>query len=455
MRILHLPGKAIMDYSEDDMRDLLNYFKPDLSVTTGMKELQKRKLEQISRYEALHLDSIQSFTARKLGNEALLLINDGSSLDSKDIDLSKLKNKKVTVITDQIREDINPKNFQFELLNTFIIDRLKKEMKDFQILSTEIEAGKKPKPEEKETPIYGFGVSESIGGTKIPNVITSWKRPHVETLDVQKVGLSAVPGMGKRFTTELENRGITSRKELCSIEPSKILEYDGIGPYRSTKWVCSAKAIEEQRVFKIRENDLAKKHRLFIDIETDSLNPRIIWHIGLYDDKKNNKKYRSFVEKEPDKKGRIIRRFVDHLEKDLEENSVLLAWYGKKFDFLHLTEFIEDHHPKRKGIWDEIDKIDFMYWVDKHAALPSRSSKLENVANRLGYEPELRGLDGEDVARRYTEYMNNREKEPDWDELMTYAKDDVVSMKYIYDEIKNAPMLHDIKDIEREYRKTC
>ncbi len=451
MRILHLPGKAIIGYSEKEMEDLLNYFRPDLSVTTGMRELQKRRLEKVSMYESIHLDFVSSFAARNLGDEFLLVFNESGSLEK--IDFSKLKGKKVTVVTDQIKEDIHPESFQFELLNTSIVDRLHEELEDFHVLSTEIEAGKKPKYKERGNRIYGFGLSDSLGGSKIPNAVTDGKRPHLETLDVQKVGLSAVPGLGDRFSAELENRGINSRKELCSLDPSEILEHDGIGPYRSTKWICSAKAIEEKDVFRIRRNDLEDKHRLFIDIETDSLNPEIIWHIGLYDDKREE--YRYFIEKEPDKKGRIIRKFMDHLEKNSQENSVLLAWYGKKFDFEHLDRFIREYDPERKGIWDGIEKIDFMYWVDKHAALPCRSSKLETVADRLGYEPELRGLDGGDVARSYTNYMDNRKKEPDWEELTTYAKDDVISMKYIYDEVDDAPILHDIKDIEREYRRMC
>ena len=446
MRILHLPGRAVFGYSSGEIEDILNYFKPDITVTTSMKDIQRRKVEKNSFYESIHLDTVMDFTQRKMGDEVLFLLNNAESLDK--IDFTDYRGMRVTLITDQIKEEMNPKSFYFELVNTSIIDRLLERLNDFNVLTTNIEAGKKP--EYNGNRIYGFGLSNGLGGPKIPNVITG-KRPHIETLNASKVGLLAVPGLGDRFSTELQSKGIKSRRDLSSLHPNEILEHDGIGPYRSTKWVCSAKAIEEEDIYRINKNDLEEKHRLFIDIETDSLNPSIIWHIGVYDD--SNEEYHSFLVKDPDKKGRIIEEFMDYLEENVREDSVLLAWYGKKFDFEHLDDFIDRYDPDRKHVWDSIEKIDFMYWTDKHAALPCRSSKLYDVSSRLGYESDLLGLDGEDVARMYTNYMEDREKEPDWKELKTYAKDDVVSMKYIYDRVKKAPVLHDINDVKREYRK--
>ncbi len=80
-----------------------------------------------------------------------------------------------------------------------------------------------------------------------------------------------------------------------------------------------------------------------------------------------------------------------------------------------------------------------MYWADKHAALPCRNSKLFHVAEKLGYEFELNGLDGEEVARIYNKYVEDSNNEPDCDELKTYAKDGLISMKHVYGKIKEHP----------------
>lgn len=446
MKILHLPGRAIWGYSEDDIDDILTYFEPDITVTSKVKLREKKAIEKNFSYESIDMDDVKTIEERRLGDEILLLVRDKDSLSN--MDLRDLNSGKVVLITDLIKEDMDPKTFDFELVNTSVLDRIQSELEDFHILSTEIETGKKPVYEKNR--VYGFGLSEGLEDVKIPSVITG-ERPHIETLNASKVGLSAVPGLGKRFSTELERMGIESRRDLCVVNPEKMLQCEGIGPYRSTKWISSAKAIEEKEVYQINKNDLEEKHRIFIDIETDSLKPSIIWHIGLYDDKKGE--YHRFLEKDPREKERVIKRFLDHLKKNTVENSVLLAWYGKKFDFEHLGRFIEEYAPERKYIWDRIEKIDFMYWVDRHAALPCRCSKLDSVASRLDFQQELVGLDGGDVGRIYSEYMRDREKEPCWEELETYAEEDVLAMKHIYDRIKEAPMLYDMDEVKKNYSR--
>ncbi|MBS3790721.1 MAG: ribonuclease H-like domain-containing protein [Candidatus Thermoplasmatota archaeon] len=444
MKVLHLPGRAIWGYSEDEIDDILTYFEPDITLTSDVREKERMMIERNFSYESIHMDDLSSFNERYLGNEVLLLLKEKHSLSN--MNFEDYRDRRVVLITDMIKEDMDPKKFDFQLINTSVLDRFERELEDFNVLSTKIETGKKPVYNKNR--IYGFGLSRGIEEIKIPSVVTG-KRPHIETLNANKVGLSAVPGLGKRFSRELERRGIESRQDLCFLDPSKILDCEGIGPYRSTKWISSAKAIEDKDVYRIKKNDLEDKHRIFIDIETDSLKPSIIWHIGLYDDRTGE--YRSFLEKDPREKGRIIEQFLDYLEANVEAGSILLAWYGKKFDFEHLGRFVERYAPERKPLWDKIQKIDFMYWVDKHAALPCRSSKLESVASRLGYEPDLVGLDGGDVGRIYSTYMEDMSKEPDWNELKTYARDDVVAMKYIYDKVKEAPILYDMDEVNKQY----
>ncbi len=444
MKILHLPGRAIWGYSEDEIDDILTYFEPDITVTSKVRWREKRAIEKNFSYESIDMDDVKTIEKRRLGDETLLLVRDKDSLSN--MNLMELNSGKVVLITDLIKEDIDPKTFDFELVNTSILEKIQRELDDFHVLSTEIETGKKPVHEKNR--IYGFGLSDGIEDIKIPSVVTG-KRPYIETLNASKVGLSAVPGLGKRFSTELERMGVKSRKDLYSMDPEKMLQCEGIGPYRSTKWISSAKAIEEKEVYRIKKNDLERKHRIFIDIETDSLKPSIIWHIGLFDD--GRERYYSFLEKDPSEKGRVIERFLDYLEKNSVGNSVLLAWYGKKFDFEHLGRFVEEYAPERKRVWDNIEKVDFMYWVDKHAALPCRCSKLDIVASRLDFEQKLVGLDGGDVGRIYSEYMRDREKEPDWAELETYAKDDVLAMKHIYDRIEKAPILYDMDEVKGKY----
>ncbi|MFP4001284.1 MAG: ribonuclease H-like domain-containing protein [Thermoplasmata archaeon] len=445
MRILHLPGESIRGYSESSIHDIFSYFEPDLTVTTGLSDIQRKIVHDESPYESIDLDLLGGFTKRVFDDEVFLALRDENALQQVD-DLTE--HRRTTILTDLIKEDMDPVSFDFRLTNSSLIDKVDEREEEIHLLSTEIETGKNPIHGGKT--VHGFGPSRDLGDTKIP-FLRSGKRPHIETLDSGKVGITAVSGLGRKFSVQLEHKGLVSREDLCCCEPSELLGHEGIGPYRSTKWISSAKAIEEREVYKIQRNDLEGKHRIFVDIETDSLNPRIIWHIGLFDDQIGE--YRCFLEKDPDRKGRIIEDFLDYLEGHSGRDPVLLAWYGDNFDFPHLESFISEYAPSKKGVWNHIQKIDFMRWVDRHAALPCRSSKLESVAMRVGYGPELLGLDGAEVGKMYSEYMEDEDKELHWKELKLYGKEDVIAMKYIYDKIKEAPLLYDLEEVKKKYNR--
>ena len=446
MKILHLPGSCLWNYSKSDFEDIFGYFEPDVLLTSDMNRSQKRKIDGNFSYESIHLDEVKSVKQRYIGEEVLLIVEEMDPASR--IEMSEIDDREVILLTDLIKEEMDPKSFEYRLVNTSLIEKIKGNIDDLHILSTAIEAGKSPFYEDVK--VHGLGLSDDLGDPKIPCVITD-EGIHIETLNANKVGISAVPGLGRRFSSQLERHGVRTRSDLCSIDPDDILECDGIGPYRSTKWISSAKAIEESEVYRIEENDLGDKHRIFIDIETDSLNPSIIWHIGVFDDEVGEYEY--FLEKKPDKKDRIIKDFLERLEENICKDSVLLAWYGEKFDFEHLENFIRRYAPEKISIWNKVEKEDFMRWTDRHAALPCRSSKLDSVARRLGYEPEITGLDGSDVGRIYSEYMIDGDREPDWKELKLYGKEDVMEMKFIYDRIVQAPMLYDMGEVEKRYSR--
>ncbi len=445
MRLLHLSNRALAGYSENDLKDLDDYFLPNVVVTSNVGHYRSKKLEKNFSNEIIPIEEVQNFKLRSFGQEVLLILREKGSLN--ELRERDLANDKAVVITDLVKKETDPMTFDFELKNAGIVDSLHEHFDSYEVLSTEIEAEDKQEYNGKK--IHGLDVASDREGVKIP-VFSSFRGPRVQTFPADRVGLLAVSDMGVKFSKLLKDRGITCRSELKENHPLDLMDERGIGPYRGTKWVCSAEALEEKEVYRIRENDLKDKHRIFLDIETDSLRPSIVWHIGIYDDSKDE--YISFLQKDPEKKADIIERFGRHLEKVAGPDSVLLAWYGSGFDFEVLEDFFSKHCDDYLDMWQEIEKVDLMNWAKKYAVLPCRTSKLENVAERLGYERDSWGLTGEEVAKIYSRYMNGGEK-PDWEELETYAKDDVISLKHIYDVIEDSPLKYDIKEIENEYRK--
>ncbi len=451
MRILHLQRSSIWGYSAKEITDLTEYYRPDITLTSELGGEERRKIDNSTIYEAVHLEELDGIKKRDLGNETVLMVP--KSISFSEIGGLDLESKdQLSIISDSIEGEMDPTTFEFSLTGTELIEILKEyfdlDTLDVNLFSTKIEAGKNPHHDGIK--IHGLKTKEKMDGPHVPFVLTG-KRPHIELLPAGRVGLSAVPDLGDRFSTMLQSKGIESREDLCSISPEKMIEMDGVGPYRGTKWVCSAKALEDDTIYRLRENDLEDKHKLFVDIETDSLDPRIIWHIGLYDCERE--KYICFLEKDPSDKGSIMDEFSKYLERYGKDNSCLLSWYGSKFDFVHLESFIEEYAPEYIDVWDHIEKIDFMDWTKRHAALPCRTSKLDHVASRLDYEWSIRGLDGAEVGRLYSEYMDDEREEMPWKELKLYGKDDVIAMYHIYEEIRKAPLTHDMEEVERKYRK--
>lgn len=407
-------------------------------------------LEKVITYETIHMEEVVSYEFRNIGDESILILRDKNCLKELKDRKKTIEGQRTLVLTDLIREEIDESSFEYRLKNTSILDHLSSLLDEYQIVSTEIDSGKKQY--HKHGSIYGLGPCFDKNGVKIPFLHGS-EALKIKSFPAKRVGLSAVPGLGEKFSTTLKNRGVQDRRALKDMDPEKLMEEDGVGPYRCTKWISAAEAIEEEDVFRIQKDDLRDKHRIYLDIETDSLRPSIVWHIGIYDDDKEE--YVSFLEKDPDRNGRIIREFGRYLKGNKTKKTVLLAWYGSGFDFKVLDKFFERYGQRFLNAWNETEKVDLMKWVKKKAVTYCRTSKLEDVAECLGYEREGRSmeLDGKEVAKMYSEYMTGESLEPDWKVLRSYAEDDVLSLKHIYEKISEAPLKYDLDEMRKRYRK--
>ncbi|MEF8873246.1 MAG: ribonuclease H-like domain-containing protein [Candidatus Thermoplasmatota archaeon] len=451
MRVLHLPEKAVGNHTEKEIRDLDRYFSSDLTIASGFKKGRRKLLDKATSYETIFLEEIRDYKIRNLKDEFLVIIRNEEAVDELLDREDTVAEKNIMVVTDLIKEEMDRSSFDYRLKNTSIIDRLSKKLENYHLFSTEIEAGKKQVHGNKF--IRGLGPCFDREGVKIA-FLSSGEGLRVKPFPADRVGLLAIPDLGKKFSALLSNQGIEDRRALKECDPKELMNYDGVGPYRCTKWVCAAEAIEEKSVYRIQDNELEDKHKIYLDIETDSLRPSVIWHIGLYDDSKGE--YLSFLEKEPKKKDRIVKKFGSYLEKNRSSDTALLAWYGSGFDFKVLEDFFEKYGRKFLDNWHQTDKVDLMRWVKSHAVMSCRTSKLEDVAECLGYERggDSLELSGEEVAQKYSDYMTGRGEEPDWGALKEYAKDDVISLKHIYEVISDAPIKYDLKEMKKMYRRS-
>lgn len=318
-------------------------------------------------------------------------------------------------------------------------------------LSTATEAETRLPTEAVDAPLHG---AKWVQGNDLDNIRylpyisidPDSEHVSVELLRDDRLGLQAIHGLGYQNRELLQSIDIYSRSDLASKDPEDLLALDGIGGFRAAAYVTRAMAIEDNQFYQFAQNPLAGENRLYVDIETDSTEPSIIWQIGLYDEE--GEKYGALLQQDPDKPGEVIKKFGDWLT-GLPDDRVLVAWHGNQFDFPVLEAFLGEHgqqdHIER---WNELAKVDLLHdVVHRCGAIPARSWSLDRIAKAAGYERRVSGLDGRDAAETYVRFMNGG-PEPDWEMWKTYCKDDVLAMVHLYDTLEQAEQPYEVDDLE-------
>lgn len=268
---------------------------------------------------------------------------------------------------------------------------------------------------------------------------------NTESIDPSEFGLQSVDQVGPTRAETLRKAGHSSPDDLLQAPLSDLKEFRGIGETSGRTIQSSAMAQTNGTVVNTGDDPFPSGEPVFIDIETDGLEPSIVWLIGVLDGGSDTGRYMPFTEPEPGS--------TDHLEAFLSwlktnaPGRPLVAWNGHGFDFPAMKSQIIEHCPEYRDFWEGIYKFDPLYWArDKNngnAALPGRSNKLESVATSLGWEPETVGLDGKTVAEVYLGYRREwmeadqpeQVSEPDWERLEAYCEDDVRALATIHDRL--------------------
>ncbi|MDR9380261.1 MAG: ribonuclease H-like domain-containing protein [Natronomonas sp.] len=287
--------------------------------------------------------------------------------------------------------------------------------------------------------LRGLGVVKQ-GNVKIPcfylgsdGVVT------VKSLAEGKLGIRALTGMGETYAVRFKQAGYKTVEDIYRAEMVDLLSIKGVSDHRAEQFTKQSTALVEREVVRFTDDESLPQDVVHIDIETDGLNPSIIWQIGLYDPHADETC--AFLQKDSTQKGEILREFGAWLRNNLDGRAVV-AYNGWKFDFPHLTEFFHQCAPEYSQTWESTYKVDPYDWVvrERHAAFPSRGNGIEAVADAVGYEREHTGLDGATTAHAYQRWMRNpcEETELDWDRHTTYCREDVLALHHVYQALLNS-----------------
>lgn len=257
---------------------------------------------------------------------------------------------------------------------------------------------------------------------------------------VSAFGLQALNQVGKTRAQALRDAGFESPEQIARASVVELRDVSGFGRSTAETVHHSAQAFADGEVYRCGDRTLPNGEPLFIDIETDGLNPTMAWLIGVLD-RQSGDTYLSFLATDPDDPGAAVESFMSWFAEN-GGNRPLVAYHGYNFDFPVIEEQIQQHCPEHLSEWQDAWKFDPYYWAvrDNEAILPGRTDKLEDVAPALGWETMETGLSGETVARLFQAYLAepSPETELDWERHERYCEDDVRSLAFVYDAIAAA-----------------
>jgi len=258
-----------------------------------------------------------------------------------------------------------------------------------------------------------------------------------KTRTLSDFGLETVTEVAGRRADALREESIESRTELAAVEPHELTRLNGVGTKTARTIVESAEVIEQEEIRVAPDASLPDVDPIFIDIETDGLNPTIIWLIGVLD-RGPDDRYLSFLETDPGEPGGALTTFMDWLAEHSQDRPVV-AYNGWKFDFPVISEHVSDYCPEHVETWEDTWKFDLYYWAVKqsNALLPGITNKLDDVASATGWDGMETGLTGRAVGQRFQRYAEDpsSETELEWDRHKQYCEDDVRGLAHIYDQI--------------------
>lgn len=257
---------------------------------------------------------------------------------------------------------------------------------------------------------------------------------------ISAFGLQALNQVGETRSQSLRDAGFRSPDQIASASLSELRDLSGFGRSTAETVHRSAQAFTDGEVYRYGDRTLPNPEPIFVDIETDGLNPTMVWLIGVLD-RQGGETYLSFLETDPNNPGAAVESFLSWFVEN-SGNRPVVAYNGFNFDFPVIAEQIQQHCPQYLTEWQDAWTFDPYYWAvrEHEAILPGRTDKLEDVAPALGWETMETGLSGETVARLFQAYMANPgpETELDWDRHERYCEDDVRSLAFVYDAIADA-----------------
>lgn len=252
---------------------------------------------------------------------------------------------------------------------------------------------------------------------------TTKKGVENELLDLSQVG--------EKRLEHFQEKNITELDDIKEENRDKLKELPGIYEWHVNTWIKERKAIIDDGIAFANVEEfrfLRDKNLILFDIET-KLGGGKTWLIGLYSYKEDE--FTQIFEKDNEKE--LLKEFIEYVNN--KENPRLVYYSNCRFDAETLrSRMIFNDLENHTTILD--NSVDLGIKVQNYLLGGFRNSNLKDLSEQLvNYEFTYDDLDGFDVGKRYSNYLLDG-IEPDWDKLLKYNEEDVMSLQALTNYLK-------------------
>ncbi len=261
-----------------------------------------------------------------------------------------------------------------------------------------------------------------------------------------------VHGVGPSFNSALSEVGIKTIDQLLEApDIYKIADASGV-PFATVNRIkAKAKALKEDKPFKLRDFEPVVGNVIFFDIETDVACERV-WTIGAYSRNEFTRFYADNWQEEQS----MLRDFLEYLK--LNPHSVLVSFSGTNFDRNVLEKALRRLQLDYKSFLS-CRHVDLASQIKECFIFPNQSYALKDLAAHLGYKFKYPDLDGFLVALEYQRHVIDGI--PLNQMLLEYNEDDVKSLPFMINHLAklnqecNATSIAEISitDRQKAYRE--
>ena len=450
IRIASVVPQFVKQASEPELTDWLAYFEPDIVLLPSPEPAPQavhRLTKQVGpETKVFHPADVQPLNGhRRIGDVDIVFAPTREDLESiRTLEATALDTTTPTfVLSDLLELEVDTTRLHTSLVGAqeyvSALDVTTLEG-TYVHISSRLPSGYRR--DWDELAVIGGG---SQAGTNTSDLVALDCRPDGtvlrRTLSPSRVGLQALDGVGRRRTELLRNAGYETRAAVANGTISNLAEIDGLARKTAARIHRSATAIVNDRVVRTGSRPIPVENPLYIDIETDGLDPTITWLVGILDGSASAGRYVSFLQKDPEEPGGAL---VDFLEWYRTNGSgrPLVAYNGRNFDFQVIRDHLLRHAPSDLEVWENIHRFDPYHWATEAGTviLPGRTNTLEDVAEALGYKRAENMLTGAAVAKAYRRWMDDQspESELDWDRFRSYCEDDVRSLAVVFEALADS-----------------